>query len=66
MILTKEDLNTQLIENGYALIDAEIGEETLLLEKYIRENFQLPKSGFYYSLLNNSFGKNKALSDFIS
>jgi hypothetical protein len=47
------------------LLDADIAREASELDHYISSNFQLPESGFYYSLLNNKYANNLALGNHI-
>jgi hypothetical protein len=64
-MLQDHTLDNQLKRDGFILLNANINTEVNELEGYIKQNFEAPKSGFYYSLLNNDYQKNKALSDFI-
>ncbi len=65
-MLKQEEINASLIKNGFVVLDANLEQEIVALNDYILENYDLPESGFYYSLLNNNFETNKALSAFIS
>jgi hypothetical protein len=54
-MLKSPDLYSKLKTDGFVLLDANIAHEASELDHYISSNFELPESGFYYSLLNNKF-----------
>lgn len=58
-------IQQNLLQNGFAVIDANLLNEVDELQKYIAEHFQFIGNDFYYSLLSNSFEQNKVLQSFI-
>lgn len=58
-------IQQNLLQNGFAVIDANLLNEVNELQKYIAEHFQFSGTDFYYSLLANTFEQNKVLQNSI-
>jgi len=55
------ELFQEISKAGFAVIDANLIEETEQLRAYISENFKISHPHFYYSLLENDFEQNKRI-----
>ena len=58
-------IEQNLLQNGFAVIDANLLNEVDDLQDYIAAHFQFKGNDFYYSLLANTFEQNKVLQNSI-
>lgn len=58
-------LSDQIIKKGFAILETGLGKEIDSLRDYLSNNFTLPSSEFYYSLISNDFDQNKIIQNSI-